>query len=192
MYNTIKRSMEQAHQTLTDFMASLDNMVEIERISKALARCFQDGGKCIIFGNGGSMCDANHFAEEFTGRFRNERPALPCIAISEPSHLTCVGNDYGFEAVFSRGVEAFARPDDFVIGISTSGNSPNVVRALHKAQDLGCFTFALLGKDGGLLKDSCDYELIVPASTADRVQEVHTLILHIIIECVENELFPEM
>jgi D-sedoheptulose 7-phosphate isomerase len=89
-------------------------------------------------------------------------------------------------------VEAFARPDDFVIGISTSGNSPNVIRALQKAQDLGCFTFALLGKDGGLLKDACDFELIVPAATSDRAQEIHTLILHIIIECVEIELYPEL
>lgn len=192
MYNTIKRSFELAHQTLSGFMANEDNFVEIQRVANAIARCFREGGKCIIFGNGGSMCDATHFAEEFTGRFRNERPALPCIAISEPSHLSCVGNDYGFEEVFSRGVEAFARPDDFVIGISTSGNSPNVIRALQKAQDLGCFTFALLGKDGGLLKDACDFELIVPASTSDRAQEIHTLILHIIIECVEIELYPEL
>lgn len=191
MYNTIKRSFEEARGVLDAFIVNLDNFVEMERICKALARCFREGGKCIIFGNGGSMSDATHFAEEFTGRFRKDRPPIPCIAISEPGHLTCVGNDYGFEEVFSRGVEALARPNDFVIGISTSGNSPNVVRALQKAQDLGCFTFALLGKDGGLLKENCDFELIVKAPTADRVQEVHTLILHTIIECVEKELYPD-
>lgn len=189
MIQTIMHSFDHAARGLQAFIAEPDSPIEIERIAKALARCFESGGKCVIFGNGGSMCDAMHFAEEFTGRFRKDRPALPCIAISDPSHLSCVGNDYGFEEVFVRGVEAYCRASDFVIGISTSGNSPNVVRALHKAQDLGCFTFALLGKDGGLLKDTCDFEIIAPGESSDRIQEIHTMILHIIIECVEHELY---
>lgn len=192
MIDTIQKSLDTARLGLNDFISQADNSMEIARIAKTLAQCFLRGGKGIIFGNGGSMCDAMHFAEEFTGKFRKDRPALPCIAISDPSHITCVGNDYGFDEVFARGVEAYAKPNDFVIGISTSGNSANVVRALQKAKDLGCFTFALLGFGGGLLRNCCDFEIIIPGETSDRIQEIHTLILHIIIECVEKELYPEL
>lgn len=192
MIKTIKTAFSTAQETLNSFVEDSNNISQMQRIVAALARVYASGGKCIIFGNGGSMCDAMHFAEEFTGRFRKDRPALPCIAIADPSHITCVGNDYGFDEIFSRGVEAYAKADDFVVGISTSGNSPNVIRGLQVAKDRGCFTFALLGKDGGKLKDFCDFELIVAGDTADRIQEVHTLILHTIIQCVEKELYPEL
>ena len=132
-----------------------------------------------------------HFIEEFTGRFRKERRALPAISISDPSHITCVANDYGFDYIFSKGVEAYGQEEDMFIGISTSGNSTNVIKAVEEAKNKGLTTCALLGKDGGKLKGMCDYEFIVPGKTSDRVQEIHMMILHIIIEGVERIMFPE-
>lgn len=132
-----------------------------------------------------------HFAEEFTGRFRKERPALPAISLSDSSHITCVGNDYGFDYIFSKGVEAFGQEGDMFFGISTSGNSPNVIEAVKEAKKRGLKTVALLGKDGGKLKGMCDYEFIIPGETSDRIQEIHMMILHVIIEGVERILFPE-
>ena len=145
----------------------------------------------MICGNGGSNCDALHFAEEFTGRFRKERRPLPAIAISDSSHITCVGNDYGFDYIFSKGVEAYGKAGDMFIGISTSGNSGNVIKAVEAAKNMGIKTVALLGKDGGKLKGMCDYEFIIPGETSDRIQEIHMMILHIIIEGVERIMFPE-
>ena len=132
-----------------------------------------------------------HFAEEFTGRFRNDRKALPSISISDSSHITCVGNDYGFDFIFAKGVEAFGQEGDFFFGISTSGNSKNIIEAVKSAKERNLKTVALLGKDGGKLKKICDYEFIIPGETSDRIQEVHMMILHIIIEGVERILFPE-
>ncbi|MBW6514651.1 MAG: D-sedoheptulose 7-phosphate isomerase [Candidatus Syntrophosphaera sp.] len=192
MRDIIQESFAAAGRTLKAFLQEEGNFAEMERVAVRIADCFRQGGKVIIFGNGGSMCDAMHFAEELTGRFHQDRKALPAIALSDPSHLTCVGNDYGFEQVFARGVEAYAKPEDVVIGISTSGNSPNVIKALDSARNLGCTTFALLGKEGGKLRGSCDLELIVTAASTDRIQEIHTIILHILIECVESQLFPHL
>ncbi|MDD2331320.1 MAG: D-sedoheptulose 7-phosphate isomerase [Candidatus Cloacimonetes bacterium] len=185
MTQLINSSLSKAQNTLADFIEDKTNIQTISDITELIKSALISKNKVIIFGNGGSMCDAMHFAEELTGRFRKERAPYPAIAISDPSHLTCVANDYGFDEVFARGVEAYAQPNDVVIGISTSGNSPNVIRALERAQKLGCFTIALLGKDGGKLKDACDFELIVKAETTDRIQEIHTLVLHIIIEGIE-------
>ncbi len=186
----IKSLLQTAAETLHSFMEKDANLDAIARAAEALAEIFRNGNKVIIFGNGGSMCDAMHFAEELSGRFRNDRPALPAIALSDPGYLTCVANDYGFDEVFARGVRAFAKPGDMVIGISTSGNSANVIKALQTAQTLGCKTMALLGKDGGKLKDKSDLELIIPALTTDRIQEMHIKILHIMVEMVESKLFP--
>jgi D-sedoheptulose 7-phosphate isomerase len=189
MKDKIKQLFQKAETTLHSFYTNEENLSIINRIADLICEAYTRGNKVIIFGNGGSMCDAMHFAEELTGRFRKDRPALPAIAISDPSHITCVANDYGFEQVFARGVEAYAKPNDVVIGISTSGNSPNIINALNKAQTLDCFTIALLGNDGGKLKGECDFELIVPADTSDRIQEVHTKIIHILIELIETKLF---
>ena len=145
----------------------------------------------LICGNGGSNCDALHFAEEFTGRFRGNRRALPAISLSDSSHITCVGNDFGFDEIFARGVEAYGREGDLFVGLSTSGNSANVIRAVEEAKKLGMTTCVLLGKDGGTLKGMCDYEFIIPGKTSDRIQEIHMMILHIIIEGVERIMFPE-
>ncbi len=188
----IKSALTEAANTLQSFCAEHGNVDNIDQIVTLLADALRNGNKIIIFGNGGSMCDAMHFAEELSGRFRKDRPALAAIAISDPSHLTCVANDYGFDQVFSRGVEAYATANDVVVGISTSGNSPNVIRALQKAQELSCFTIALLGKDGGILNGACDYEIIVPAMTSDRIQEIHGMLIHIIIEGIERKLYPKL
>ncbi|UYI78210.1 MAG: D-sedoheptulose 7-phosphate isomerase [Fusobacterium varium] len=176
---------------LENFIKEEEKRKETEKVAKALAEVFNNGNKVLICGNGGSNCDALHFAEEFTGRFRGDRKALPAIAISESSHITCVGNDYGFDYVFSRGVEAYGKPGDMFIGISTSGNSGNVIKAVEAAKKIGMKTCVLLGKDGGKLKGMCDYEFIIPGKTSDRVQEIHMMILHIIIEGVERIMFPE-
>ena len=166
-------------------------IARIEQISGLIAETFKSGNKVLICGNGGSSTDAMHFAEEFTGKFRKERKALPVIALTDPAHITCVANDYGFEDIFTRGVEAYGKPGDILIGISTSGNSENVIKAFNKAKNIGMKTIALLGKEGGLLKSICDIELIVPGETTDRIQELHGIVLHIIIESVERILFPE-
>lgn len=189
MRDLIFSSLGAAAATLNAFLREEANLAGVERIARLLAQTFKSGGKALIFGNGGSLTDAMHFAEELTGRFRIDRPALPAIAIADPSHLTCVGNDYGFEQVFSRGVEALARPGDVVIGLSTSGNSPNVIRGLEAAKRLGCATVALLGGSGGKLGGLADHQLIAPAATSDRIQELHAVILHILVDCVERELF---
>ncbi|MBP7563897.1 MAG: D-sedoheptulose 7-phosphate isomerase [Candidatus Cloacimonetes bacterium] len=177
---------------INDFFQNEENISTMDKISKTIAFCFKSGKKGLIAGNGGSACDAMHFAEEFTGRFHKNRMALPVISITDSSHITCVGNDYGFEDIFSRGVEAFAKEDDFFIGISTSGNSPNIINAVEKAKEKKMITIALLGKEGGKLKGICDYELIIPGKTTDRIQEIHMLILHSIIEEVERIMFPEL
>lgn len=176
---------------LQQFIVEEEARGETEKVVKILAETFQNKGKALICGNGGSNCDAMHFAEEFTGRFRKERPALPAISLSDSSHITCIGNDYGFDYIFSKGVEAFGQEGDLFIGISTSGNSPNVIEAVKVAKEKKLKTVALLGKDGGKLKGMCDFEFIIPGETSDRIQEIHMMILHIIIEGVERTLFPE-
>lgn len=162
----------------------------IEQVARTLAESFRAKGKVVIAGNGGSLCDAMHFAEELTGFFREDRRALPAIALSDPAHLTCVSNDSGFEDVFSRGVQAHCRPEDVLVILTTSGNSENLVRAVEVASDAGIKTVGFLGKTGGRLKGMCDLEWIVSGfDYSDRVQEAHMAAIHIIIEMVERQLF---
>ncbi len=191
MLDLIKESYTRTYKLLGEFIESADNLKKTEEIGQKLASIFESAGKVLICGNGGSATDAMHFAEEFTGRFRADRKALPAIALADSSHITCVGNDYGFDEVFARGVEAYAKAGDMVIGLSTSGNSENVIRAFEEAKKIGCSTVALLGKDGGKLAGKCDYEFIIPGQTSDRIQELHMIILHIVIEVVERIMFPE-
>lgn len=191
MFDLIKESYTSTYKLLEEFINSDENIKLTEEIGSKLADIFKSGGKVIICGNGGSATDAMHFAEEFTGRFRDDRKALPAIALADSSHITCVGNDFGFAEIFARGVEAYAKPGDMVIGLSTSGNSANIIRAFEKAEKIGCKTVALLGKDGGKLAGKCDYEFIIPGETSDRIQELHMTILHIVIEVVERTMFPE-
>ena len=178
-------------ELLKSFIEQEEKEKMTEKVASELAKAFSNGNKVLICGNGGSNSDALHFAEEFTGKFRKERRALPALAISESSHITCVGNDYGFDYIFSKGVEAFGKEGDLFIGLSTSGNSPNVIKAIEMAKSLGMKTVGLLGKDGGKLKGFCDFEFVIPGETSDRIQEIHMMILHIIIEGVERIMFPE-
>ena len=165
----------------------------IEKVSEQIACCFQKGHKILIAGNGGSLCDAMHFAEELTGQFRTKRPALPALALADPSHLTCVANDMGFESVFARGVEAFGQPGDLFIALSTSGNSPNLIGAVRQAREQGLYTVGFLGKTGGKMKGLCDLEWVVSGfAYSDRIQEAHMAAIHIIIERVEEVLFSHV
>lgn len=164
----------------------------IESSALLVSDAFEKGNKVIIAGNGGSLCDAAHFAEELTGLFRNYREALPAIALSEPAHITCTGNDLGFEWIFARGVEAYGKPGDVFVGLTTSGNSPNIIKAFETAQKMDLKTIAFLGKGGGKLKGYADLELCInDFTTSDRIQEAHMTAIHILIEMVEKILFPE-
>ncbi len=188
---TLLDSYKVTNKLLEDFIKKEEKEQMTEKVATALARIFENNKKVLICGNGGSNCDSLHFAEEFTGRFRGNRRALPAISISDSSHITCVGNDFGFDEIFARGVEAYGQKGDLFIGLSTSGNSANIIKAVEKAKKLEMTTCVLLGKDGGKLKGLCDYEFIIPGETSDRIQEIHMMILHIIIEGVERIMFPE-
>jgi len=163
---------------------------EIATAVVMLQDALKAGNKLLVMGNGGSAADAQHFAAEIIGRFKLERPALPAIALTTASTiLTAIGNDYGFDAVFSRQVEGLGMAGDVVFGISTSGNSPNVFAALSKARDLGCKTVALTGRDGGTLKAVADISIIVPSHDTPRIQEGHVTIIHILCDLLEKRLF---
>lgn len=176
-------------KVLNDFINQKDTKEKIESAIDLMSSSIKQGGKIISAGNGGSMCDAMHFAEELTGRYRNDRPAYPAIAICDPSHMSCVGNDYGFDYVFSRFLEGMGFKGDVFLGISTSGNSKNIIESCHVCKEKGIKSVLLLGKDGGKLKDQCDLPIIVPHfGYADRIQEVHTMIIHIMIRGIEETL----
>lgn len=166
------------------------NVHFIEQAAQMIASSFRQGNKLLIAGNGGSLCDASHFAEELTGQFRKRRMALPAISLCEAGHLTCVANDFGYENVFSRGVEAFGKKGDVFVGLTTSGNSLNLIRGFEEAQKRGLKTIAFLGKDGGKTKGMADLELVIGGfETSDRIQEVHMLAIHTLIEMLEEILF---
>lgn len=188
------QSLLAARALLDAFIAERANAERLEQAAELLAGAFNAGGKAMACGNGGSAADAMHFAEELTGRFRADRRPLPALACTDPGHITCTANDYGFERVFSRWVEALGKPGDVLLVLSTSGNSPNVVRAVEAAEKADMRTVALLGRDGGALAGRCTVEWIVgsasPPTPADRIQEVHMLVLHTLIERVERRLFP--
>jgi D-sedoheptulose 7-phosphate isomerase len=191
MLNYIGSNLSEAAKLVAWFQQERPVQEAVGAIATNMVLCLRSGGRILACGNGGSMCDAMHFAEELSGRYRKDRPALAAMAISDPSHLTCVANDYGFDQVFARGVEAWGRAGDMLIGFSTSGNSPNVIAAAESARRRQMKVFGLLGRDGGKVAALCDLSIIVPAQTSDRIQEIHIKIVHIVIELVERELFPE-
>ena len=160
-------------------------------IGRRIADTLASGGRVLTCGNGGSMCDAMHFAEELSGRYRQDRAAFAAQAISDPAHMSCVANDFGFERVFARGVEAWGKPGDLLVVFSTSGSSPNIVAAVRTARERRMTVVGLLGRDGGEVRALCDLSLVVPAQTSDRIQEVHEKTLHLLIEGVERLLVPE-
>jgi D-sedoheptulose 7-phosphate isomerase len=187
----LRTALTEGRNLLDQFLGDGEQVERLATLGQLLADRFAAGRKVLICGNGGSACDAMHFAEELTGRFRDARRALPAIALTDVGHLSCVANDYGFEHVFERGVEAYGQADDLLIVLSTSGNSANVSLAVAQAQRQGMTTIAFLGKGGGQLRGQATHELIFPGQTADRIQELHMLALHSLIELVERVLFPE-
>lgn len=187
LHALIQRELTEAQTVLQHFLADSDNLDRVEAAARLMAEAIQGGKKIISCGNGGSHCDAMHFAEELSGRYRENRRALPAIAVSDPSHLSCVGNDYGFEAVFSRYVEALGQPGDVLLGISTSGNSANVIRAVQAARERRMKVVVLSGKDGGKLAGLADVEIRVSHfGYADRIQEIHIKVIHALILGIEQ------
>jgi D-sedoheptulose 7-phosphate isomerase len=187
--NLIRQQFLEAKTLLESSLADDLQIQHIEQSGILMADAIRDGHKILSCGNGGSMCDAMHFAEELSGLYREERRALPAIAVSDPSHLTCAGNDYGFEAIFSRFIEAVGQHGDILLAISTSGNSDNVVNAARVAKSKGMKVIGLTGKSGGKLAGLCDVEIRAPQSEySDRIQEIHIKIIHSIIFMVEKEL----
>jgi len=183
----IQADLLEARTVLERFTADPSTAPVLERAARLLATCLQQGGKVLSCGNGGSLCDAQHFAEELSGRYRQDRPALAAIALTDAAHLTCVANDYGFEFVFSRYVQALGRPGDVLLAISTSGHSPNVLRAAEAAKAAGMLVISLTGKDGGALAGLSDVEIRVPhTGYADRIQEVHVKVIHILLRLIEQ------
>lgn len=188
MSNPIKQHFEEASDVLRAFLENENNFEAIARAGELMSAALKSGGKIISCGNGGSMCDAMHFAEELTGRYRNDRPSMPAISISDPSHLSCVANDYGFDFVFSRFIEGMGNAGDVLLGISTSGNSANVLRAAETARSKGMKVVGLTGKDGGKLAGMCDVEIRAPHSNyADRAQEIHIKVIHSLIDYLERK-----
>ena len=187
----VRAAFEEAQATLSAFLSDPACLAGVEQFVERAASTLQRGGLLMACGNGGSMCDAMHFAEEWTGRFRKNRAALPAIAFSDASQLTCIANDFGFDAIFSRSVEAYGKSGDLLVAISTSGSSPNILAAIEAAKKKGITTIGLLGKGGGKARGMVDVPIVVPrAQTSDRIQEVHIKVLHIVIEAVERRMFP--
>lgn len=185
----IRNELNEAAETLANFLKDDANIHAIQRAAVLLADSFKAGGKVLSCGNGGSHCDAMHFAEELTGRYRENRPGYPAIAISDVSHISCVGNDFGFNDIFSRYVEAVGREGDVLLGISTSGNSANVIKAIAAAREKGMKVITLTGKDGGKMAGTADIEIRVPHfGYADRIQEIHIKVIHILIQLIEKEM----
>jgi D-sedoheptulose 7-phosphate isomerase len=187
MLSLIKQDLLEAQKTLEVFLENPANLEAIAEAGKAMVEAIKAGKKIISCGNGGSHCDAMHFAEELSGRYRENRKALPALAISDASHISCVGNDYGFEYIFSRFIEGLGQQGDVLLGISTSGNSGNIIHAVEAARLKGMKVVLLTGKDGGKLAGKADVEVRVPHfGYADRIQEIHIKVIHILMRLIEE------
>lgn len=190
MKDIIIGELSEAQKVLDAFLAEPSNVEAISDAIELLSHAFLSGKKAISCGNGGSMCDAIHFAEELSGRFRSDRPALAAMSISDPGHITCTANDYGYENVFARHIEAFGSKGDILLAISTSGNSPNVLKAASVARTKGMSVIGLTGKSGGDLAPLCDVEIRVAHNLfADRIQEIHIKVIHCMVLGVEKKMF---
>jgi D-sedoheptulose 7-phosphate isomerase len=189
--NYIQSSLLEAQSILNEFVSDPKNCQLIDQAVNTFVGSFKNKGRVFSCGNGGSMCDSLHFAEELTGRYRKDRAPLPATGISEAGHITCIANDFGFEFIFSRFVEAWGQNGDTLLAISTSGNSANVIKAVEVAKSKGMKVVGLLGKDGGKLKSMVDVPIIINSPITDRIQEIHIKCIHIFIEGIERQLFPE-
>lgn len=192
MSDYVISALTEASQSLQNFIAQPDSIRKIHTATDLLVKTIKQGGRIISCGNGGSMCDAMHFAEELTGRYRKDRKPLPGECISDAAHLSCISNDFGYDYVFSRYVESHMRQGDCLVAISTSGNSGNVIKAAEKAKEKGISVITLTGREGSQLESLSDVCIVAQAGQwADRVQELHIKILHIFIEGIERQIFPE-
>lgn len=187
----ITHSFNEAQETLSKTLADTEFVDQLSQAIQTLIDTFNNDCRVISCGNGGSLCDSMHFAEELTGRYRKDRKPLGATSIMDPSHMSCVANDFGYDHVFSRFVEGWGKKGDCLLAISTSGNSENVIKATEEAKRKGMKVVGLLGKGGGKLKDMVDVPLVVPSQITDRIQEIHIKCIHIMIEGVERSLFPE-
>jgi len=189
--HTVRAALDEAAAALDRLRADDATLAHVAKAGDLLASAFAAGGRAFSCGNGGSMCDAMHFAEELSGRFRDDRPGYAATAISDPGHLSCVANDYGYEQVFARYLRAHGRAGDVLLAISTSGTSRNVIAAAQAANELQMRVIALVGRGGTPLADSADIAIVTPGGRyADRVQELHIKVIHILIELVERRLAP--
>jgi len=185
----VENSLNDAFNVLSSFIKDQKNIESIEAAGEKMVKSIKAGGKIIACGNGGSLCDATHFCEELTGRFRHDRKSIPAISINDPSHITCVGNDYGFDYIFSKYVEGHGNSGDILFAISTSGNSSNVINAVKEAKSKGMFVVSMTGKDGGILATLSDIDINVPWNKySDRIQEIHIKVIHILVELIEKGL----
>ncbi len=189
----IKGNFKQAQEVLDRFISNPETWEKLDKAGKIMVQALKSGNKIISCGNGGSLCDAMHFAEELTGRFQNDRRPLPALAISDPSHITCVANDFGLEYIFSRTVEALGNHGDVLLAISTSGNSQNIINAIASAKQAGMKVIGLTGKTGGQMASLCDVEIRVPhEGHSDRIQEVHIQVIHSLVNYIELSLHGQL
>lgn len=185
----IQEELEEARNVLEAFIASPDSSYSIQEAGMLMTDCLQSGHKILSCGNGGSMCDAMHFAEELTGKYRGDRNSLPAIAISDPAYISCTANDFGYDEVFARFIHGVGNPGDILLAISTSGNSENVLRACLAAKSKGMKIVGLTGKDGGKIGELCDVNINIPHFRySDRIQEIHIKVIHILIHFIETSL----
>ncbi len=189
--NYINSSLKQAQDTLNTFISDQSNIEKMTQAIEIFVKSIKADGRILSCGNGGSMCDSMHFVEELTGRFRKDRDPIAAMSMGDPSHITCVANDYGFDYIFSRHVQAWGRSGDTLLAISTSGNSQNVINAVEAAKKNNMQVIGLLGKSGGQLKDMVDIPLIVDSQISDRIQEIHIKLIHIFIEGIERSIVPD-
>jgi D-sedoheptulose 7-phosphate isomerase len=187
MKSLIKSDFAESRRVIDRFMGDESNLERLARAAGLLLECIRSGNKILCCGNGGSMTDAMHFAEELTGRYHENRDPLPALALSDPAHLTCVANDFGFDQVFARMIKGLGKPGDILLAISTGGNSPNILKAIDAARLIGMKVIGLTGESGGQMASRCDILLTVPFSgRSDRIQEVHTIMLHALVHAVEK------
>lgn len=190
MKDIIQQSLRESQDVLAQFLADSSKLDAIEKAADCLVEALQQGKKILSCGNGGSHCDAMHFAEELSGRYRENRPALAAMAISDPSHITCVSNDFGYNYIYSRFIEGLGNQGDVLVGISTSGQSANIIEAVKAAKEKGMKVVLLTGKDGGALAGMGAIEIRVDHfGFADRIQEIHIKVIHILIQLIEAKIF---
>ena len=190
MAGHLRAALDEAARLVQWLRETDEVLATVDAMADEIATSLKAGGRLVTCGNGGSMCDAMHMAEELSARYRDDRPALDALALSDPSYLSCTANDFGYDRVFARGVEAYGRAGDVLVVFTTSGNSPNALAALEVAGERGMRRFGMLGKGGGKALPLCDHAIVVPSDMTDRIQEMHIKVVHMVIEGIERRLFP--